>query len=124
MANDERMSEAQRTNTRSGHGDFFAVPHSDFFRHSSFPSPERGLSKCASVVKHEDMSRQELIEIVDRTSAEDRLFLQAYIEHLARVADSADGAELDQRLDAMRAGREVSLEEARRLHDALAAKGL
>ncbi len=70
------------------------------------------------------MSRQELIEIVDRTSAEDRLFLQAYIEHLARVADSADGAELDQRLDAMRAGREVSLEEARRLHDALAAKGL
>jgi hypothetical protein len=70
------------------------------------------------------MSRQELIEIVDRTSAEDRVFLHAYIEHLARVADPADGADLDQRLEAMRAGREVSLDEARQLHEALAKKGL
>ncbi len=70
------------------------------------------------------MSRVELIEIVDRTSPEDRLFLRAYIDHLARVADPSDGTELDQRLDAMRAGSEVSLEEARRLHEALAAQGL
>lgn len=70
------------------------------------------------------MSRQELIDIVDRTSSEDRLFLPAYIEHLARAADPADGSDLDQRLEAMRAGSEVSLDDARRLHDTLTARGL
>jgi hypothetical protein len=70
------------------------------------------------------MSRAELIEIVDRTSPEDRLFLHAYIEHLARAADPEDGGELDRRLESMRAGNEVSLDEARKLHDALAAQGL
>ncbi len=70
------------------------------------------------------MSRAELIEIVDRSSPEDRLFLHAYIEHLARAADSEAGRELDRRLESMRAGNEVSLEEARKLHDALAAQGL
>lgn len=56
------------------------------------------------------MSRSELIEMVDRTSPEDRL--------------PGHGRELDRRLDAMRAGDEVSLEEARKLHEALAARGL
>lgn len=70
------------------------------------------------------MSRAELIEIVDRSSPEDRIFLHAYIEHLARIADPADGHELDRRLESMRAGNEVSLEEARKLHDSLAAQGL
>jgi hypothetical protein len=70
------------------------------------------------------MSRAELIEIVDRTSPEDRIFLHAYIEHLARTADPDDGRELDRRLDSMRAGNEVSLAEARKLHDALTAQGL
>lgn len=70
------------------------------------------------------MSHSELIEIVDRTSPEDRLFLHAYIEHLARVDDPEQGAELDRRLESMRAGREVSLADARKLHEALAARGL
>ena len=70
------------------------------------------------------MSRSELIEIVDRTSPEDRLFLHAYIEHTARASDPGQGSELDRRLDAMRAGDEVSMEEARKLHEALAARGL
>ena len=70
------------------------------------------------------MSRSELIEIVDRTSPEDRLFLHAYIEHTARAADPEHGRELDHRLDAMRAGAEVGMEEARKLHEALAARGL
>jgi hypothetical protein len=70
------------------------------------------------------MSRAELIEIVDRSSPEDRLFLHAYIEHLARAADPEDGRELDRRLETMRAGNEVSLDEARKLHDALSAQGL
>ena len=70
------------------------------------------------------MSRAELIAIVDRTSPEDRVFLQAYVEHLARAADPESGRELDRRLEAMRAGREISLDDARRLHEELAAKGL
>ena len=70
------------------------------------------------------MSRAELIEMVDRTSPEDRLFLHAYIEHLARATDPEEGRELDRRLESMRAGAEVSLDEARKLHEALAARGL
>ncbi len=70
------------------------------------------------------MSHAELIEIVNRSSPEDRLFLRAYIEHLARTADPEDGRDLDRRLEAMRAGDEVSLEEARKLHEALASRGL
>ncbi len=70
------------------------------------------------------MSHTELIEIVDRTSPEDRLFLSAYLEHLSRAADPEHGRELDRRLESMRAGNEVSLEDARKLHEALAARGL
>ena len=70
------------------------------------------------------MSRAELIEIVDQTTPEDRLFLHAYIGHLARAADAGNGHELDRRLDAMRAGHEVSLDDARKLHEELAARGL
>jgi len=70
------------------------------------------------------MSRTELIELVDRTSPEDRLFLHAYIEHLARVDDPENGRELDRRLERMRAGHEVSFEDARKLHEELAARGM
>ena len=70
------------------------------------------------------MSRTELIQIVDQTSPEDRLFLNAYIEHLARVDEPDNGCELDRRLERMRAGREVSLEDAQKLHEDLAAKGM
>ena len=70
------------------------------------------------------MSRAELIEIVDLTSPEDRLFLHAYIEHLTRAADVANGLELDRRIAAMRAGHEISLDDARKLHEELAACGL
>ena len=70
------------------------------------------------------VSRTELIELVDRTTPEDRLFLSAYLDHLASEADREHGRELDRRLESMRAGNEVSLEDARKLHDALAARGL
>ena len=70
------------------------------------------------------MSHTELIEIVDRTSPKDRLFLRAYLEHLACEADPEHGQELDRRLESMRAGNEVSLEDARMLHEPLAARGL
>lgn len=70
------------------------------------------------------MSRAELIAIVDQSSPEDRAFLNAYIEHVTRRDDAANGAALDASLERMRAGQEVSLEDARKLHEELAAKGL
>ena len=70
------------------------------------------------------MSRAELIEIVDQTSPEDRMFLHAYIKHLTRAVDVANGLELDRRLAAMRTGHEVNLDDARKLHEELAARGL
>ena len=70
------------------------------------------------------MSHTELIEIVDRSSLEERVFLSAYLEHLSRTADPEHGRELDRRLESMRAGNEVSLEDARKLHEALAVRGL
>ena len=70
------------------------------------------------------MSRTELIAVVDQSSAEDRLFLNAYIEHLARADDPENGCELDRRLERMRAGHEVNLEDARKLHEELAGRGM
>ena len=82
------------------------------------------LSKAALLRCLPPTSRAELIEIVDQTTPEDRLFLHACIEHLARAADAGNGHELDRRLDAMRADHEVSLDDARKLHEELAARGL
>jgi len=72
----------------------------------------------------EPMSHAELSAIVDRSSPEERVFLRAYVEHLAQAADPESGRDLDRRLEAMRAGQEISLDDARRLHEELAAKGL
>ena len=70
------------------------------------------------------MSRLELTAFVDGTSPEDRLFLHAYIEHLARGDEPEYGRELDRRLERMRGGHEVSLDDARKLHEELAARGM
>jgi hypothetical protein len=70
------------------------------------------------------MSHSQLIEFVERSSPEDRLFLQAYLEHLARASDPEFGQDLDRRLEAMRAGDEVRLADARKLHEALDSQGL
>jgi len=70
------------------------------------------------------MSHSQLIEFVDRSSPEDRLFLHAYLEHVARASDPEYGRDLDRRLEAMRAGNEVRLEDARKLHEALVSQGL
>jgi hypothetical protein len=70
------------------------------------------------------MSHAQMIEFVDRCSPEDRLFLQAYLEHQARASDLEYGRDLDRRLEAMRAGDEVRLEDARKLHEALVSHGL
>ncbi len=70
------------------------------------------------------MSRAELAEIVDNAPPADLIFLQAYLEHRARASNPENGSDLDRRLEIMRAGREVSLEDALQLHQELAARSL
>ena len=70
------------------------------------------------------MSHTELIEIVDRTTPEDRLFLSAYLEHLACAADPEHGRVRWYPGQIEVSGNEVSLEDARKLHETLAARGL
>jgi len=70
------------------------------------------------------VSHSELIEFVNGCSPENHIFLQAYLDHIARTSDPESGRDLDRRLDAMRAGKEVSLEDVRKLHGALASQGL
>lgn len=70
------------------------------------------------------MSVAELKTVVDNSTSEERLFLQAYLDHLAEQASPERVRELDRRWEEMNAGDKVSLAEARRLHEELQARGL
>ena len=70
------------------------------------------------------MSVAEIKQLVDKTSTEDRLFLQAYLDHLARVNDPANAADLSRRMREMDAGRKITLTQAKKLHEALVKQGL
>ena len=70
------------------------------------------------------MSVAELKQTVDTLSTEERLFLSAYLHHLARAGDPAHKAQLGERLRRMEAGKKVTLEQAQRLHESLESAGL
>ena len=70
------------------------------------------------------MSVAELKEIVDESTAEGRVFLEAYLQHLNRVTDPESGRDLDERLMQMDAGNKISLTRALEMHEALKARGL
>jgi hypothetical protein len=70
------------------------------------------------------MSVAEIKQLVDKTSMEERLFLQAYLDHLARVEDPANAADLSRRMREMDAGKKVTLAQAKKLHEALVKQGL
>lgn len=70
------------------------------------------------------MSTAELKQIVDQTSTEERLYLQAYLDHLSRVNAPTNAADLSRRMREMDAGRKVTLAQAKKLHEALAKQGL
>ena len=70
------------------------------------------------------MSVAELKRIVDKTSTEERLFLQAYLDHLARAGDPANAADLSRRMREMDAGKKVTLALAKKLHESLLKQGL
>ena len=69
------------------------------------------------------MSVAELKEIVDKSTEEERIFLEAYLQHLNRVADPENGRDLDERLGQMDAANKVSLTKAFEMHQALKARG-
>ena len=66
------------------------------------------------------MSNQQLTEVVDRSTEEERIFLRAYLEHVARRDDPEHQAELAWRLDH---GTYFPLEEVEAMHRKLEAEG-
>ena len=70
------------------------------------------------------MSRNELKAVVDLSSAEDRLFLSAYLQHLATRDDPSMQAGLTNAHREIVRGKKVSLRQLKRLHRTLASTGL
>lgn len=70
------------------------------------------------------MSLAEAKRMVDQMSAEERLFLAAYLHHRLRVDDPANRADLEERMRQVEAGNKVTLERAWELHKALETEGL
>ena len=69
------------------------------------------------------MSVAEMKRLVDAATSEERLFLEAYLDHLRRENDPSNGLELDDRMKRMDAGDKVSLARVMQLHEELRANG-
>ena len=61
------------------------------------------------------MKRAKLQAFVDNLKPDERLFLQAYLDHLRRADDPSNAQDLSRRMKEMDAGRVVTLLEAKRL---------
>lgn len=70
------------------------------------------------------MTVAKLKQTVDAMKPAERAFVAAYLQHLSRVDDPQHKARLGQRMRRMDSGRKVSLEQAKRLHQALEAERL
>lgn len=70
------------------------------------------------------MSRTELKAIVDRSSAEERLFLSAYLHHLAARDNPAFQEELSHAHREIEQGQKVGLRQLKQLHRTLVKTGL
>jgi hypothetical protein len=70
------------------------------------------------------MSRDELQAIVDRSSTEERLFLAAYLRHLANRDDPTVRREISLSHSEIRRGKKVTLRKLKRLNGMLAKTGL
>ncbi|MBI4028209.1 MAG: hypothetical protein HY360_24705 [Verrucomicrobia bacterium] len=70
------------------------------------------------------MSVVELKEQIQSLSAEDKVYLAAWLKHLSRVDATSHQAELKARLDAARDGQGHSLEQLERIHASLTAEGM
>ncbi len=87
-----------------------------FFSQRLITSPPR-----ASIV---NMSTTEIKKTAENLTPEERVYLAAYLKHLARVDDPSYQAELARLNDEIDTGKKFSLEQVTRLHDALKAEGL
>ena len=70
------------------------------------------------------MSIGELKAVIDNLTQEDRLFVSAYLKHLACVDDPAHRDKLGARMRRMDAGKKVSLQTVQQLHRRLEKAGL
>jgi hypothetical protein len=70
------------------------------------------------------MSRNELKAIVDRSSAQERLFLSAYLQHLGAKNDPAVQADLANANKEISRGRKIGLRQMKQLHRSLSKAGL
>jgi hypothetical protein len=70
------------------------------------------------------MSSAELIETADSLTADQRIFLAAYLKHLGRKNDRAYQAELSRLNREIEDGKRISFKQAKRLHQQLKAQGL
>jgi hypothetical protein len=70
------------------------------------------------------MSVVELKKVVDKSTPEERLFLEAYLLHLRRRDDPANAADLSKRMSEMDQGKKITLAKVKKLHQALVKQGL
>ena len=70
------------------------------------------------------MSRTELTSLVDRSSAEERLFLAAYLRHVSTLDDPNLQSELAGAHREIEGGKKIGLRQLRSLHRTLAKTGL
>ena len=70
------------------------------------------------------MARVELQSLVDRSSAEGRLFLAAYLRHVSTQDDAALQSELAGAHREIEGGKKVGLRQLKRRHQTLAKTGL
>ena len=70
------------------------------------------------------MSVMELKKTVGSLNAEERLFLAAYLKHLARVDDPPYQSHLTRLNAEIDAGKKFTLPQVVRMHEALKAEGL
>lgn len=70
------------------------------------------------------MSLVELKHTAEALSSEERVFLAAYLKHLARVDDPAYQAELSRLNQEIDDGKKFDLHQVKRIHEALKGEGL
>ncbi len=70
------------------------------------------------------MSVAELKKTVESLSADERLFLAAYLKHLSRVDDPSYQSDLTRLNAEIDSGKKLTLPQVVRMHEALKAEGL
>jgi hypothetical protein len=70
------------------------------------------------------VSNSKIKTSIDQMSEDERFLAAAYLQRLSQERDRAYGQVLAERLTSTNEGRKVSLEQVRRIHDALENEGL